>query len=54
MTSLKERHAMQQLLVAVAARSGAPSTPAQEIDVALAGKVEGMAIAADKRARRGG
>jgi hypothetical protein len=54
MTSLKERRTMQQLLVAVAARSGTASTLAQEIDVALAGEVEGMSIAADERARRSG
>jgi hypothetical protein len=52
--SSKECCAVSKLLGRIAAGSRAPPYIAEQIDVALAGKIEAMAIAADERARRGG
>jgi hypothetical protein len=54
MACFKECRAVPQLHRAVAAQSGSSSSTAQKIDVTRAGKVEGMVIAADERAGRGG
>jgi hypothetical protein len=50
MASVEKCRAMPQLLRPVAAGSRSVSHARQEIDVALTGKVETMAIAADERA----
>ncbi len=45
---------MSQLCRTIATGSGPASPAAQQIDVALAGEIEAMAIAADERAFRDG
>jgi hypothetical protein len=54
MACVEECRAVPQLRRAVAARNRSTFPTLQEIDVALAGKVEAMAVAADERARREG
>jgi hypothetical protein len=54
MACVEECRAVPQLRRGVAARSRPASPTAQEIDVALAGNVEAMVVAADENARRSG
>lgn len=54
MARAKECRAVTQLRRTVATRSRTASSTAQEIDIALAGAIEAMAIAADERASRNG
>jgi hypothetical protein len=54
MAGVKEGRAVPQLHCAVAGNSRTTSPIAQEIDLASAGEIEAMAIAADERACRSG
>jgi len=54
MPCVQERSAVSQLCRTIATGGGPASPAAQQIDVALAGEIEAMAIAADERAFRDG